>query len=67
MQIKDDRVALPNDCLTSIVLGSCSSSEVGIRIQQLIAEYWPEVRVKHMVRRDDEYELEVREFHGSRK
>lgn len=65
MQIKDDRVTLPNDCLTSVVLGSCSSSEVGIRVQQLIAEYWPEVRVKQMVRRNDEYELEMKEFHSS--
>ena len=62
MRITDNRIDLPSNCLTSIVLGCRTPWETGIRIQQLIAEYWPEVRVKKMFRHRDRYELEIHGF-----
>jgi len=62
MHVEDDRFKLPSDSLTAIVLGCQMSEETAIEIQQLRAEYWPEVHIKRMFRHRDRYELELRDF-----
>lgn len=66
MHVVDNRFKLPEDSLAAIVLGCCTPREVGIRIQELIAEYWPSVRMKKMVKKHDHYVLEVRDFDPSK-
>ena len=62
MHVIDNRFAVPEDALTAVVVGCCTPRAVGIRIQELVAEHWPSVRVKKMVKQQDRYELEVHDF-----
>jgi hypothetical protein len=62
MHVEDDRFKLPADSLAAIVLGCRTPNETAIEIQQLVAEHWPEVRLKKMFQHRDRYELEIRDF-----
>jgi len=61
MRVEDNRIRLPEGSLASIVVGCLTPEHHAVRVRDLIAEHWPEVKLKRMFRHRYKYELEVRE------